>query len=173
MKKSILYVILVCLFSSCDKDQIKQQHAEGWSSISNSNMEFVDVEFYKSDADTVSLTFTHYDNEHNFIYEIIILNVLTNLDSINLIFHDGVSSKSNSPIAYFYVKASEDTHGEHYIIDSTHNSFLFLESVTPNRIVGRFNLHFILSQKSPLPKVAVHIPDAFSITDGRFHAKKD
>src|SRR5688572_22290164 len=168
MKQQIFYFCLITLISSCESEEIKGRNAEGWASFSESKLEFFDVEFVYSKKDTINLRLNYYERNKGIFYDINILNIPTTSDSIQLVYYEGSPAKTNLSIAYFYIQPSEDTLGEHYVIDSIGNSYLILESVSSSRITGRINFDFMLPDESLLPKHAPYIPDRFSITEGSF-----
>jgi hypothetical protein len=157
--------------NGCCKDDISKGKAEAICSFDTS-WEFLEAQFSKESNGTLFISFRHF-NHSGLIDEVGFYNIPQTEGDIPLVYlREGGGLQPGKPTTYYDVLVDEDSVGEVYVIDSSQQlqSTLTLDCITNNRISGKFQLYFRFSELNSLPKFAAHIPDTFSLYNGKFDA---
>ena len=170
--KIVYTIILFLMWISCDNEGVSKKHAEAVPSFTPAIWDFNNVTFEQIEGDTVSFKLYHYNDSSEIIDKILLMRIPTQLDSIHLLHREAEVNPRVVVSAFYFITIGDDAQGEHYVLDSTKNSYILLDFVSNSRIEGRFHLNFIISSNSLLPKFAPYIPDTFSLTEGRFNARR-
>lgn len=170
----LLFVILGVVIG-CTKDDIKKGDGYATPSYGSKEWKFESNFGQGGRPNSIYIKLTHY-NDNGLLNVIRMVNIPKSNDTTFLTHFMEVP---NMPIdtfrANFFVQVDEDALGEQYVVDTSilsPKSYVVLDEINSRKIIGSFQINFVLLPEFTFPKLDETIPDTFNVSNGSFSAEK-